>query len=126
MGFWIFMAVVSLFIPIIMVIFGKLFLKAAPKDINGIYGYRTAMSMKNRDTWEFAHKYCGKVWFYAGLVLLPLNFIPLIFVIGKGTDLIGAVGTVFCLIDTAVMLLSIIPTEKALKKNFDSDGNRIN
>lgn len=125
MGFWIFMAVVSLFIPIIMVIFGKLFLKAAPKDINGIYGYRTAMSMKNRDTWEFAHKYCGKVWFYAGLVLLPLNFIPLIFVIGKGTDLIGAVGTVFCLIDTAVMLLSIIPTEKALKKNFDSDGNRI-
>lgn len=125
MGFWLFMAVVSLFVPIIMVIFGKLFLKAAPKDINGIYGYRTAMSMKNRDTWEFAHKYCGKVWFYAGLVLLPLNFIPLIFVIGKGTDLIGAVGTVFCLIDTAVMLLSIIPTEKALKKNFDSDGNRI-
>lgn len=126
MGFWIFIAVLSLFVPIVMVIFGKSFLKAAPKDINGIYGYRTAMSMKNRDTWEFAHKYCGKVWFYAGLVLLPLNFIPLLFVIGKGTDLIGAVGTVFCLIDTAVMLLSIIPTEKALKKNFDSDGNRIN
>ena len=125
MAFWVFMAVVSLFIPIIMVIFGKSFLKAAPKEINGIYGYRTAMSMKNQDTWEFAHKHFGKVWFYAGLILLPLNIIPLLFVMGESKDLIGTVGIVVCLIDTAVMLLSIIPTEKALKKNFESDGNRI-
>lgn len=125
MAFWVFMAVVSLFVPIIMVIFGKSFLKAAPKEINGIYGYRTAMSMKNQDTWEFAHKHFGKVWFYAGLILLPLNIIPLLFVMGESKDLIGTVGIVVCLIDTAVMLLSIIPTERALKKNFDSDGNRI-
>ena len=125
MAFWVFMAVVSLFIPIIMVIFGKSFLKAAPKEINGIYGYRTAMSMKNQDTWEFAHKHFGKVWFYAGLILLPLNIILLLFVMGESKDLIGTVGIVVCLIDTAVMLLSIIPTERALKKNFDSDGNRI-
>lgn len=125
MAFWVFMAVVSLFIPIIMVIFGKSFLKAAPKEINGIYGYRTAMSMKNQDTWEFAHKHFEKVWFYAGLILLPLNIIPLLFVIDKGTDLISTVGTVVCMVDIFVMLLSIIPTERALKKNFDSDGNRI-
>lgn len=125
MAFWVFMAVVSLFIPIIMVIFGKSFLKAAPKEINGIYGYRTAMSMKNQDTWEFAHKHFGKVWFYAGLILLPLNIIPLLFVMGESKDLIGTIGILVCLIDTAVMLLSIIPTERALKKNFDSDGNRI-
>lgn len=125
MAFWVFMAVVSLFIPIIMVIFGKSFLKAAPKEINGIYGYRTAMSMKNQETWEFAHKHFGKVWFYAGLILLPLNIIPLLFVIDKGTDLISTVGTVVCMVDIFVMLLSIIPTERALKKNFDSDGNRI-
>ncbi len=125
MAFWVFMAVVSLFVPIIMVIFGKSFLKAAPKEINGIYGYRTAMSMKNQDTWEFAHKHFGKVWFYSGLILLPLNIIPLLFVMGESKDLIGTIGILVCLIDTAVMLLSIIPTERALKKNFDSDGNRI-
>ncbi len=125
MAFWVFMAVVSLFVPIIMVIFGKSFLKAAPKEINGIYGYRTAMSMKNQDTWEFAHKHFGKVWFYAGLILLPLNIIPLLFVMGESKDLIGTIGILVCLIDTAVMLLSIIPTERALKKNFDSDGNII-
>ena len=125
MAFWVFMAVVSLFVPIIMVIFGKSFLKAAPKEINGIYGYRTAMSMKNQDTWEFAHKHFGKVWFYSGLILLPLNIIPLLFVMGESKDLIGTIGILVCLIDTAVMLLSIIPTERALKKNFDSDGNII-
>ena len=36
-------------------------MKKAPKEINSVFGYRTSMSMKNKDTWEFAHKYCGKV-----------------------------------------------------------------
>ena len=31
------------------------------EDVNFVFGYRTSMSMKNKDTWEFAHKYCGKV-----------------------------------------------------------------
>ncbi len=34
MGFWIFMMVMELLIPLIMIIFGKLFSKKAPKEIN--------------------------------------------------------------------------------------------
>ena len=125
MGFWFFMLIMCLLFPAIMILFGKIFLKTAPNDINYIFGYRTNMSMKNRDTWEFAHKFCGKIWYYAGLAMLPISVIPLLFVIGKGEDIIGTVGGIICMIGVAVIIASIFPTEIALRKNFDKDGNRI-
>ena len=59
MGFWIFMLIMDLLLPFTMIGFGRYFMKKAPKEINSVFGYRTSMSMKNKDTWEFAHKYCG-------------------------------------------------------------------
>ena len=64
-GFWIFMLIMDLLVPFTMIGWGKLFLDKAPKNINYTFGYRTTMSMKNQDTWQFAHKYCGKLWFRA-------------------------------------------------------------
>lgn len=125
MGFWFFMLIMCLLFPAIMILFGKIFLKTAPKEINYIFGYRTNMSMKNRDTWEFAHKFCGKIWYYVGLAMLPISVIPLLFVIGKGENIIGTVGGIICMIGVAVIIASIFPTEIALRKNFDKDGNRI-
>lgn len=124
MGVWFFMLIVVLLFPIIMIVFGKIFLNSAPEDINYIYGYRTSMSMKNRDTWEFAHKMCGKIWLWAGWILLPVSAISLIFVMEKSTDVVGAVGTIATVVDLMVILLSIIPVEIALKKTFDKNGNR--
>ena len=63
MGFWIFMLIMDLLIPFTMIGFGKMFLKKAPDQINYVFGYRTSMSMKNQDTWVFAHHYCGKIWY---------------------------------------------------------------
>ena len=82
MGFWIFMMVMELLIPLIMIIFGKLFSKKAPKKINYFYGYRTSMSMKNKDTWEFAHKYCGRLWLKIGYIMFAISFIIMLFVLG--------------------------------------------
>ena len=50
MGFWFFMLAMGLLFPAIMILFGAVFTKAAPKRINYIFGYRTELSMKNRDT----------------------------------------------------------------------------
>ncbi len=92
MGFWIFMLVSDLLIPLTIIGFGKYFIKNAPKEINGIFGYRTAMSMKNRDTWEFAHYYCGKIWFFSGLIMFFLSFIAMVFIIGKDVNYVGTYG----------------------------------
>ena len=82
------------------------------------------MSMKNRDTWEFAHKYIGKLWFFLGLILLVLSVIPLLFVLGRDVEAVGMVGIVVCFAQLVPMVGSIIPTEIALKRNFDSNGRK--
>lgn len=50
MGVWILMLICSLSLPVIMLVAGKLFMKGAPKKINWVVGYRSAMSTKNEDT----------------------------------------------------------------------------
>ena len=124
MTFWIFMLVMGLLVPLTMVGFGKLFMTKAPKNINMLFGYRTAMSMKNRDTWEFAHKMIGKLWFRCGLVLLPLTVIPFLFVMNKDVLTIGKVGAIVVAMQMIPMMGMIFPVEAALKKNFDKNGMR--
>ena len=70
MGFWIFMLVMDLLIPVTMVFIGKRFQKKPPKEINGIYGYRTAMSMKNKETGNTRITAVGSSGVVSGLVML--------------------------------------------------------
>ena len=48
MWFWWFMFICDLIIPVVMVIGGRMMWKHCPKHINGMSGYRTTRSMKNR------------------------------------------------------------------------------
>ena len=124
MGYWIFMLVMVLLMPLVMLFTGRAFSKNAPKKINPVYGYRTAMSMKNQDTWQFAHRHFGKTWYVCGLVFTPLSVLGMLLVLGKDENAVGIAGTVLCTIQLLPLLLSIIPTERALRKTFDKDGNR--
>lgn len=124
MGFWIYMLIMDLLLPFTMIGFGKYFLKTAPKNINTVFGYRTSMSMKNKDTWFFAHKYCGKIWFISGLIMIPLSVAVMMFVIGEAEDIVGTVGAYLCGIQFIPIVISIILTEKALNKTFDKNGIR--
>ena len=124
MGFWIAMFICNLLVPLLMIIFGRIMYKHAPKSINGVYGYRTSMSMKNEDTWKFAHDYCGRLWYKIGLIMLiPSVLVQLPFV-KSSTDTIGIMTVVLETVHFCVMIASIFPTEKALRKTFDKYGNR--
>ena len=104
--------------------FGFYFKNKSPKEINSLFGYRTTMSMKNKDTWEFAHHYCGRLWLVLGMIMLPLSVIPMLFFINQDIDVVGIAGGIIEGIQVVVLLISIFPTEKALKKTFDENGNR--
>lgn len=106
-------------VPAIMLIFGWTFMKKPPKDINGFYGYRTTMSMKNQDTWAFAHQACGRVWWRVGWALLALSAVLLCAV-----QLDWLLGILVLAAEGTALLLTIIPVERALKREFDKDGNR--
>lgn len=125
MGFFIAMFFCNLLIPLTMMITGYMMYKHPPKEINGVIGYRTTRSTKNMDTWRFAHDYCGRLWFKAGIIL----FIPSIAVqipfAGSNEDVVGIMTVIVETVQVVVLIGSIFPVEKALKTNFDDDGNRI-
>lgn len=124
MYFWFFMLISDLVIPFTMIAFGKCFMKKAPNKINAVFGYRTSMSMKNKDTWEFAHKYAAKVWYICGMAMLPMTIIPMLLITGKSKDEVGLAGGIICGIQLILLIGTIFPTEIALRKNFDENGKR--
>lgn len=124
MIFWVFMLIMDLIMPFTMIGFGRYFMKKSPKEINMTFGYRTSMSMKNRETWEFAHQYCGKIWYICGLISLPITLIPMFMVIGKSADYVGNIGGIICALQLLPLVGAIFPTEIALRKKFDKNGKR--
>lgn len=124
MEFWIFMLIMNLLIPLALVILGAYFRKNTPKNINHLFGYRTVRSMKNKDTWSFAHKYFGKVWIITGLILLPMAVVAMLPLLGKDNETVGIFGSVICVVEMIPLLISIALTENALKKNFNNDGTK--
>lgn len=122
MWFWWFIFVCDLILPILFIVIGRMMWKHCPKEINGVLGYRTKRSMKNLDTWKFAHDYCGRLWWRIGwIILIPSILIQIPFY-HSTVDLIGTVGGIICTVQCIILITSIIPTESALKKTFSEDG----
>lgn len=124
MFFWWFMFVCNLLYSVCMILGGWVMWKHCPENRNGVIGYRSKRSKVNRETWQFAHENCGKRWWWIGwLMLLPTVLVQLPFY-GKDDDAVGGLGLVICIVECTIMILSIFPTEKALKANFTEDGQR--
>lgn len=118
MGFWIFMFCMVLLIPVTMIVFGRRFLHHPPKTINSIYGYRTRRSMRDQESWEFAHRHIGKLWLRSGWIVLAISIVAMICVYGRDVDFVGMFGGVLVFIQMIPMLGAIWPTERELKKRF--------
>ena len=124
MGFWIFMLICDLLVPAVMILAGWMMEHHAPKNINSLLGYRTARSMKNQDTWNFAHAYCGRLWWRVGWITLVPSVLVQPFLLGKSEQAVGIGGGILVTVQTAVLLVSILPVERALKRTFDENGKR--
>lgn len=122
MGFWIFMFCCTLLIPIIMIIVGNSMRLGKFKTINSIVGYRTRRSMKNQQTWDYAHRECGLLWRRWGSTMLVLTVIAMLLFMGEDTDHIGVVGSVITVLQMIPLFLSIAIVEKKLREKFDENG----
>lgn len=56
--------------------------------------------------------------------MLPLSVIAMLFSFGREIDYIGMYGFVVVLVQLAFLILSILPVESALKREFDENGKR--
>lgn len=111
-----FLFITTMMTPILMIFIGLLWKKHPPKQINSFYGYRTARSMQSQEAWDFAHAYHAKIWLLWGSVLLILSLAAMILIYRQENYEIFDI--VIVGIQIVVMLVSIMPTELALKKKF--------
>ena len=124
MAIWIGIAFTVIIIPALMIICGKYYIKKAPKNINHFVGYRTTRSMKNKETWKFSHNYMGKLWYKYGIVLFVISAVLMLLTIGQDEDAVGGLAAIITMVQVFVMIVPGVLTEKALKDNFDEEGNR--
>lgn len=95
-----------------------------PEEINSVFGYRTKRSMKSIDAWKFANDYCGRLWQKIGLILIVPTVAAQLFLLNEGKDSISIASLVIISVQAVILLITIIPTENALKKNFDDNGKK--
>ena len=106
MWFWWFMLICDLIIPIAMVICGRMMWKHCPKHMNSMSGYRT------------------RLWWKIGWIMIIPSALIHIPLYHSDKNTIGFAGLILVTIQCFIMIVSIYPTEKALKKHFNDDGIR--
>jgi len=92
-----------------------------PKKINYLYGYRTAASMKNQQTWDEANKYSANYMIKCGIALIIIGLlIAGIMNIISPAIKVRAIVTVFLFLVSGMLpaILMIVATEKHLTKTF--------
>ena len=110
-------------ITFITVICGVIFILAGvivyffpPKSINGLYGYRTAASMKSQENWDFAQIYSAQKMMLSGLILCIVGILAGF--VSMSENLQTVIG-LSILISSCIYLF--VSTEKALKEKFQNN-----
>ncbi|WP_242227341.1 SdpI family protein [Bacillus cereus group sp. BfR-BA-01315] len=101
---------ISVLTGIIFVCAGLALLYRPPKEINGIYGYRTNRSMKNKFLWKEGNTYSGKLLIIYGILMGVLGSILSFIITRFEYALFTILGLMFVLI-----FFLILRVEKKLK-----------
>ena len=68
-------------------------------------------------------EHSGKIWFIWGISLLLVSVVVNWLTVGLSNNMIGLYGGLLSAVQLIVLILSIIPTSRALDKVFDDNGN---
>ncbi|MGN0747029.1 MAG: SdpI family protein [Aristaeellaceae bacterium] len=120
----IFLLCCDLLIPLMMIVAGWLLRKHPPARISGLVGYRTARSMASMESWRFAQEDCGRRWWRTGWAMLPLSAAVQLPMAGLSMDAASILSLILMTVQTLVMAVVTLRTERALKRTFTPEGQR--
>lgn len=97
----------------IFITMGIITLKFPPKEINPLYGYRTANSMKSKEHWDFAQAYASKLMIRLGAIL---SFTCITGIVADPEKIFSTIAGLSLMISVVIILIA--KTEIALKGKF--------
>lgn len=118
------MLISTAFIPLVLIVAGKIYKKFPSKEPNIAVGFRTKLAMKNKETWDYAQKLFSIVWINLGRKLLSLSLVILFLLYSNDKDYTGNLVIILMLVQVVLMLGSILYVNLKLKETFNSDGSR--
>ena len=104
---------ISISVGIVYFLIGMLMKSHPTSDINGLVGYRTARSMKNQESWDFAQVEAGKKMSRFGKIGVLIGLISLMIPLSDPWDFY--LGIIWVLISCSMLIYSV---EKSLKQKF--------
>lgn len=125
MRFWWVLFVCNMTYSVAVIIIGLIMWKHCPHNYNSIFGYRSSLSTLNIETWKFANTDCGKRrWKIGWVMFVAMALVQLPFY-GSSEKRIALLAMAIAFIECSVIVHSAFLTERALKKNFTADGEKI-
>jgi len=105
-------------VPLLMVVVGIRFLKFQPK-LKGVFGLRIDCAMTNEETWNFAHKYGGKLWIVLGIIMSVVIVLCMLIAININELIVGIIALIISMIELLVFIFSFSIIKKNIKKKFN-------
>ncbi len=130
MALWLTLLGTNLFIAGLMLGIGLVMSKVSPPYRPGKLqwtGYRTPLSQKNADTWDFANRYFGRTIRPVGLVALPVTVVamlPALPAFGHSETFVESWGLTVTGLLVVALLVPAVLTERALRTTFTHNGTR--
>lgn len=107
--------------PVLMALVGLIWRIRPPKNTGGPFAYRTALSLKNEDTWQFAHAHISKLWLRIGVLLSIVSAVLMVVFRSNYMSFF-----LWVIMGQMVFLcLSAFLVDAVMKAVFDADGNRL-
>ena len=75
---WVTLFITNLLCPVFLIIYGSIYVKKTPKNINGSNGYKTARSKLSQETWEFANYFAARIARLVGWVLFVFSLVSIV------------------------------------------------
>ena len=114
----------NMIVPFAMIVMGMIYQTKIMALKDSYMGYRSVRSMKNEDTWQFAHIKIGRLWFGWGIIMLAVTAVLQFFLRTETVQTVCVATVAICFFQVLLMILPLRMVEKALKFTFDKDGNR--
>lgn len=124
--FWLMLACV-LICPLIILFAGQAMTRMTPDKPNPFIGYRTALSMRNEDTWYFANRDCGQKFRKSAVWLCVASAAVILFAgSAASVDMLSALVMIVVAAQCVWLVVVVSLVQRDLRRTFNDDGTRKN